>query len=249
MPKTLLATLTLAAVLVAGRAHAQAPVVDHSNLLQNMRTALQTAQLVQNTGQQLQMMQSQLQYQLQNLKSINPTSINNMLALLNQGTFTYAMLQGDLSTMGYTVRTVNTNFNRLFPKSQNQWKTVRSSDFNGYYDGWNNEITSSSLAAFRAQAALSTIDANNKAAQNILLAANSSSTGEIRQLQLVNQQLALIHTELASLVQNLSTVGRVFTEWTAASTGEQMMERERGRRRLDNYTSRGAPAQVLNRFP
>lgn len=249
MSKTLLATVSLATILIAGRAHAQAPVVDHSNLVQNIRTALQTAQLVQNTGQQIQMMQAQLQYQLQNLKSISPTSFGNMLALLNQGTLTYAMLQGDLSTMGYTVRTVNNNFNRLFPKSQTQWKSVRYNDFNGYYDNWNNEITTSSQAAFRAQSAVSTLDANNRAIQNILIAANNSSTGEIRQLQLVNQQLAVIHTELASLVQNLTTVGRVITEWTAASTGEQMMERERGRRRLDNYTSRGAPAQVLNRFP
>jgi P-type conjugative transfer protein TrbJ len=249
MTKTLLVTLSLAGVLLAGRAQAQTPVVDHTNLIQNMRTALQTAQLVQNTANQLQMMQSQLQYQLQNLKSISPTSFSNILALLNQGTFTYAMLQGDLSTMGYTVATVNNNFNRLFPKSQNQWKTVPGSKFTGYYDGWNNELITSSQAAFRAQAALSTIDGNNKAIQGILLAANNSSTGEIRQLQLVNQQLALIHTELASLVQNVTTVGRVFTEWTAASTGEKMMESERASRRLQNYTSRGAPSQVLNRFP
>ena len=139
---------------------------------------------------------------------------------------------------------MNGNFNRLFPKNQNQWKNVRSSDFSTYYDNWNNEITTSSLAAIRAQTAVSTLDANNAAIQKILLAANSASTGEIRQLQLANQQLALIHTELASLVQNLSTVGRVITEWTAASTGEQMMERERASRRLQNYTSRGAPSQI-----
>jgi hypothetical protein len=65
----------------------------------------------------------------------------------------------------------------------------------------------------------------------------------------VNQQLAVIHTELASLVQNLSTVGRVITDWTAGSVGERMMSRERGRRRLDGYTSRGRPSRVLNRLP
>jgi P-type conjugative transfer protein TrbJ len=250
MRKTLLTTVALTIItLGAPLARAQMPVTDHANLLQNVKTALQTYQIVQNTAQQIQMMQTQLQYQVQTLKSINPASVAGLLALLNQGTLTYAMLQGDLSTIGYTVNSVNRSFNRLFPKSQSQWQSVRYSDFNGYYDNWNNEITTSSQAAVRAQTNISNIDANNKAIANILLAASSSSTGQVRQLQLVNQQLALIHSELASLVQNLATVGRVITEWTAASTGEQMMNRERGRRRLENYTYRGRPSTVLNRFP
>jgi P-type conjugative transfer protein TrbJ len=249
MNKPTLVTLAVAAVLTAGQAQAQTPVVDHTNLLQNIKNALQTAQLVENTAQQLQTMQAQLRYQIQNLSTINPASISGLLSLINQTQMTFNMLQGDLNSIGYTVGLVNGNFNRLFPKNQNQWKNVRYSDFNTYYDNWNNEITTSSLAAIRAQTAVSNLDGNNAAIQKILLAANSASTGEIRQLQLVNQQLALIHTELASLVQNLSTVGRVITEWTAASTGEQMMERERANRRLQNYTSRGAPSQILNRFP
>ena len=241
--------LTTTGLALARSANAQTPVVDHSNLLQNIRTALQTAQLVQNTAQQITIMESQLQYQLQSIRSISPTSFSNLLTLLNEGTMTYSMLQGDLATMTYNVKTVSNNFNRLFPKSQQQWKNVRYSDFNNYYDSWNAELTASSLAAARAQTAIGNLDANNQAIQKILLAANSSSTGEVRQLQLVNQQLALIHTELSSLVQNIATVGRVITDWTAASTGEQMMSRERGRRRLDNYTYRGAPSRVLNSFP
>ena len=248
MRRTLFATV-FALVLGTRSAQGQVAVVDHSNLVQNIRTALQTAQLVQNTAQQLQVMETQLQYQLQNLKSIDPASINGLLTLLNQGLLTSSMLQGDLSSIGYTVNTVNRNFNRLFPKTQSQWQSVRYSDFNGYYDNWNNEITASSQAALRAQTAVSTLDANNVAIQKVLVAANSSSTGEIRQLQLANQQLALIHTELASLVQNLATVGRVITDWAAASTGEQMMNRERARRRLQNYTYRGPPPRTLNKLP
>lgn len=249
MRKPLIVTIVAAALVHARPTAAQTAVVDHINLLQNIKTALQTAQLVMTTANQLQVMEAQLQYQIENLKTVNPASISGLLTLINQTQMTFNMLQGDLSSIGYTVGLVNGNFKNLFPKNQAQWKNVRSSDFNAYYDNWNNEITTSSLAAIRAQTAVSSVDANNAAIQKILLAANSGSTGEIRQLQLVNQQLALIHTELASLVQNLTTVGRVITEWTAASTGEQMMERERANRRLLNYTSRGAPSQILNRFP
>ncbi len=238
-----------ATVLAAPVAFAQVPVIDGTNLVQNIKTALQAVQIVANTAQQIQLMQSQIQNQLQSLKSINPTTFAGIKALLSQGQFTYAMLQGDVTTIGYNINQVNRDFDLLFPKSQSQWRNVGYSDFNTYYDRWNGEVTTSSKVAIRAQASISTLDANNRAIASILDAANSSSTGEVRQLQLINQQLSLIHTELGSLVQNLSTVGRVITDWTAGSVGERMMSRERARRRLDGYTSRGRPPRVLNRLP
>jgi hypothetical protein len=65
----------------------------------------------------------------------------------------------------------------------------------------------------------------------------------------VNQQLAVIHAELASLVENLTTMSRVLSNWAASAAGENMMSRERSRRRLDGYTSRGKPATVLRKLP
>jgi P-type conjugative transfer protein TrbJ len=249
MRKLAFVVFLAAATVVSPIAVAQMSVIDGSNLVQNVKTALQTAQLVQTTANQLRVMEAQLQYQIENMRTINPSSISGLLTLLNQTQMTYAMLQGDLSSIGYTVNTVNANFTRLFPKTQRQWQSVRYSDFTPYYDRWHEDITASSLAAMRAQTAVNALDANNAAIQRILLSANSSSTGEIRQLQLVNQQLALIHTELAALVHNLATVGRVITDWAQASTSEQMMDRERARRRLDNYTYRGPPSRTLNRMP
>ena len=135
------------------------------------------------------------------------------------------------------------------PKNQKQWQTAPYSSFNTTYENWHTEIIASSLAAVRAQTVISTLDANNAAIQRALLTANSASTGQVQQLQIVNQQLALIHTELANLVQTLATLGRVVTEYIAASTGEQDMSRERTRRRLQNYTYRGPPVPTLSHLP
>jgi P-type conjugative transfer protein TrbJ len=245
----IIATIIAAAAVAERRAAAQTPVVDHSNLLQNVKTALQTAQLVINTANQLDVMKAQLQYELQNLKTIDPTSISGLLSYINQVQMTFATLQGDISSIGYTAAAVSNNFNRLFPKNQRQWQSVPYSAFNTSYDNWHAEITASSLAAVRAQTAISTLDANNAAIQRALLTANNASTGQVQQLQIVNQQLALIHTELANLVQNLSALGRVVTDYVAASTGEQEMSRERTRRRLQNYTYRGPAVPTLTHLP
>ena len=249
--RTTLIVSAVVATLLTGvdAARAQTAVIDHLNLLQNVKTALQTAQMVINTANQLEIMKSQLQYELQNLKTIDPTSISGLLTYINQVQMTFATLQGDINSIGYTASVVSNNFNHLFPKNQQQWQSMPYSAFNTSYDNWHTEITASSLAAVRAQTVISTLDANNAAIQRALLTANSASTGQVQQLQIVNQQLALIHTELANLVQNLSTLGRVVTEYVAASTGGQEMSRERNRRHLQNYTYRGPPAQTLNRLP
>ncbi len=249
MRRAALAVALTAFILSPRSGRAQMAVVDHSNLLQNIKTALQTAQLVINTANQLEVMKAQLQYQLQNLKTIDPTSISGLLSAINQVQMTFATLQGDISSISYTANVVGGNFNRLFPKNQKQWQAVPYSSFNPSYDAWSAEITASSLAAARAQTVVSTLDANNAAIEKALVMANSASTGEIQQLQIVNQQLAVIHTELANLVQNLATLGRVVTDFVAASTGNDELTRERGRRRLQNYTDRGPPAKVLRSLP
>jgi P-type conjugative transfer protein TrbJ len=246
--------LTVAAfvAVVAGAApaaRAQIPVTDVGNLAQNVKTALQTYDMLQNTYHQIEQLQTQIQNQMQMLASIDPTSFAGLRALLSQGQFTYAMLQGDLSSIGYNIGAVNRNFDSMFPKSQSQWRNARYSDFGNYYDRWNAEVTTASKAAVRAQSTISTLDADNRQMMDILRQSNSSSTGQVRLLQLINQQLALIHKDLGSLLQNLATTGRVLTQWSAGAVGEQMMARERSRRRLDGYTYRGRPPRVLNRLP
>ena len=86
----------------------------------------------------------------------------------------------------------------MFPKSQSQWRNAQYSDFGNYYDRWNGEVTTASKAAVRAQATISTLDADNRQMADILRQSNASSTGQVRLLQLINQQLALIHKDLGS---------------------------------------------------
>ncbi len=245
----LLASVFGAITLTSPPARSQVPVTDAGNLAHNAVTALNTVRVVLNTYQQIQVMENQLKYQLQSLETLNPASFNGLLSVINQSETTYAMLQGDLTTMGFTVSQINRDFDRMFPRSQSQWSSVRYSDFNGYYDRWNGELETSAKAAARAQASISALDASNRQIASILAQSNTATSGEVRQLQLMNQQLAVLHADLGSILQNLATTGRVLTDWAAGGVGEQMLARERARRRLDGYTNRGKPSRVLKALP
>jgi P-type conjugative transfer protein TrbJ len=239
---------TLAALSATRSAHAQWAVVDASNIAQSIKTVLNTAQTVSNTYTQIQNQKTQIENELQTLKSIDPRTFSSLMALIDQGKLTYAMIQNDVDSMGFTVKQINQDFDGLYPKDKSKWQSVKYSDYDGYYTRWNTEITASSKSADRAQASIEFVEKNNAAIAQILAQAQGAS-GEVRQLQLINQQLGLIHQELGALVQNLATAGRVNSNMAASAAGEKMLQREAARRRRDGYTSLGPPAQALKHLP
>jgi P-type conjugative transfer protein TrbJ len=227
-------------VTTAG-AGAQFTVFDASAIIQTTATALSTAETVVNTLKQVELMR-------QTLATLDPTSFSGLQGLLGQGQLSYQTLKNDIDAMGFAIADVNRDFDRLFPKDKTAWKNVRYSDYDSYYGRWNAEITGSAKLAERAQSTVLVVEKNNKAIADIL-AQSTTANGEVRQLQLINQQLALIHSELGALVQSLGSMGRIMSNMAASSAGEKLLLREAKIRRRDGYTNRGRPARTLRRLP
>jgi P-type conjugative transfer protein TrbJ len=246
--RLLMATVVAGLLGLARPAHAQWAVLDGSNLAQQVIHIAKTAQLVYNTYTEIDNQKKQIDNQLQSLKSIDPTTFSGLMALMDQGKLTYAMIRNDVDSLGFSVNEINRDFDGLFPRDKTKWKSVQYSDYDNYYTRWNTEITASAKAADRAQASITAVEDNNAQIAKILAQAQAAS-GEVRQLQLINQQLALIHKELGALVQNLGTASRVNANMAASSAGEKMLEREAGSRRRDGYTNLGKPSQALKRLP
>lgn len=242
MNRHFVASLAIAAITgVRAPARAQVAVLDGSNLVQTTATALSTAQMVSNMIQQINLMR-------QTLETVNPTSFTGLQTLLGQSQLTYRTLTNSVTALGFELQAVNNSFDRIFPEDKTAWHAARYSDYDRYYGGWNAEITASAKLAARAQSSITVIEANNQAIANIL-GQSAAANGEVRQLQLINQQLALIHARLGDLVQNIATIGRITATMAASSAGEKLLVREAKLRRRDGYTNRGQPSRVLNRLP
>jgi P-type conjugative transfer protein TrbJ len=233
----------LAAILLlfTPTARAQLAVADAGNLAQTTATAISTAQTLQNMIQQVNLMR-------QTLQSLSPTSFSSLQTLLAHGQMTYQTLSNSITALGFGLQDVNRDFDRLFPKDKAKWQTVRYSDYDDYYTSWNTEITASAKLADRAQSTMLLVESNNRAVAGIL-GQSASANGEVRQLQLINQQLALIHGRLGDLIQNIATMNRITANMAAASAGEKLLIRDSAARRRDGYTNRGKPPRVLNRLP
>ena len=249
MKRIVLSLAAVVALVCAERsARAQWAVVDASNIAQSIKTVLNTAQTVSNTYMQIENQKTQIENELQALKSIDPRTFSTLMALMDQGKLTYTMIQNDIDSMGFTVQQINQDFDGLFPKDKAKWQRVKYSDYDSYYTRWNTELTASSKSADRAQASIELVERNNAAIASILSQAQAAN-GEVRQLQLINQQLAMIHARLGELVQNMAMMGRITANVAASSAGEKLLLREAKLRRRDGYTSRGAPARTLSWFP
>lgn len=197
---------------------------------------------------QLEQLQSQVRYMEQTLRQLDPTSFNNLLNTFNTLRWNYESLAGQIQTISFTARSVQSDFNRLFPKDKNAWTKVRSADFDSHYTSWQTEISNSALVAMSAQTQIDLVRRQNDGMTDILRQSQGAN-GELRQLQLINQSLAKIHDRLGTVVEVLATGQRVTAALAAAMSGEKLMIRESKQRRLDGYTSRGKPARVLTKLP
>ena len=85
---------------------------------------------------QLEQLQTQVRYTEQTLRQLDPTSFSGLVNTFNTLRWNYQSLAGQVQTISFTANHVQSDFNRLFPKDKNAWRGVRSSDFDGYYTGW-----------------------------------------------------------------------------------------------------------------
>jgi len=240
------AVLVIFFILTGGsRAWGQLAVADASNVIQTTATALNTARQVEQMATQIQMMEKQFEAQVRALQTLDPTSFSGVERALATVNGTFDVIQGDVNMIKWDISSVQRDFDQLFPKS---WKKYRASDYDTHYASWNGEINSSAKAAIHAQASIAQLqDANRVAAS--ALAQSRAADGEVRQLQLLNQQLSVLQVQLTVLINNIATTGRVTAAMAAASASEKQAQQDFASQLRQGYTDRGAPSTVLHKMP
>jgi conjugal transfer/entry exclusion protein len=206
---------------------------------------VQSISTVTTLVEQLNTLRTQITLIRTMLSRLNGQSFTDVSRLLADSELAYSTLMGSVRAIGHTVAAVNRDFNTVFPSDLSH---AKNSDFDPLVAGWQTEILGSSLVAARAQTSLATLSKNTTEASAILTR-SGAATGQVAQLQAIVQMLAVIQGQTNLLVQALDTAGRVTTDMAASSAAERILSREKKRRNLQNYTSRGAQVRVMPRLP
>ncbi len=167
------------------------------------------------------------------------------MGLIQQSQYTFNSLTSDINTMGYRMNQVNAQFQKLFPSS---YAGTPSSAFQANRAAWHNEILGASMVAARSQGSLSTLQDNTDQA-TLILAQSGGSDSIVAQLQAVDQMLGVMVSQNNTIIQSLTTTGRVLADVAAANASEHLLSDERTQRDLDNYTYRGAPVPPVTTLP
>jgi P-type conjugative transfer protein TrbJ len=180
--------LTVTAVLIASFtsvAHAQWAVFDAGNFSQNILTAGRTLQTVQNQVVQLQNEAQMLTNEARNLRSLNFSSLSQILNLLNTTNRLISQAQG----LPFNVSQMNTQFTRYYPQSYslNTSATQMAADAQTRWTYSRAALqTSMQLQAQAAQNAPS-----DQSTLSGLVGQSQSAVGQLQATQATNQLLAL----------------------------------------------------------
>jgi P-type conjugative transfer protein TrbJ len=196
---------------------------------------------VSTLGSMLTTAMSQLELMKTQLSALDPHSFQSLFDLVDDLSLGYDALTSGIQSVGYTLASVNRQFQKEFPSNLSK---VPFAQFDSLYGQWQNEILGASEVAERAQTTIAAL-ANDAASAHAILSRSAGASGEVAQLQSVVQMLALMQSQNGTLVQTLATTGRVMTSTAAAGASERQLSREKKKRNLANYTSRGAPVPPM----
>jgi hypothetical protein len=116
------------------------------------------------------------------------------------------------------------------------------------YQAWNEEVIGASQVAARQQTALATLD--NQATQTqAVLTQSKAASGEVQQMQLIAQLIAITNSELLVLNQTLATTGRVLTDMAAQTASNQQLSLGKSGDARSGYTDKGSPNVVPSTLP
>lgn len=185
MKKTLLALAAAALLGVLPVAHAQWVVIDPTNLAQNILTAANTLEQINNQIKQLQNQAQSLMNQAKNLTGLDFSALNELRAALSATNRLIQQAQG----LAFNVQQIETQFQQLYPESFSA--TVSSGQM--VLDArkrWTNSLDALRTATKVQSQAVQNF-ASDESTLTDLVNRSQSAVGALQATQATNQLLAL----------------------------------------------------------
>jgi len=185
MKNQLLAAAAASLIALAPAAHAQWVVIDPTNLAQNILTAANTLEQINNQIKQLQNQAQSLMNQARNLTSLDFSALGELRAALSATNQLIQQGQG----LAFNVAQMETDFRRLYPQSY----TAAVSGTQMATDArtrWTNSLEALRTAAKVQSQAVQNFTSDERTLTD-LVNRSQSAAGALQAMQATNQLLAL----------------------------------------------------------
>lgn len=224
MKKQLLAAAAATLIAIAPAAQAQWVVIDPTNLAQNIMTAANTLEQINNQIKQLQNQAQSLMNQARNLTSLDFSALNELRAALSA---TNQLIQQGRG-LAFNVAQMETDFRRLYPESY----TAAISGTQMATDArtrWTNSLEALRTAAKVQSQAVQNFASDERTLSD-LVNRSQSAAGALQAMQATNQLLALQSRQAMQAQQLQITQDRAVALEQARQVAVQERAREVRRR-------------------
>lgn len=224
MKKQLLAAAAASLIAIAPAAQAQWVVIDPTNLAQNIMTAANTLEQINNQIKQLQNQAQSLMNQARNLTSLDFSALNELRAALSA---TNQLIQQGRG-LAFNVAQMETDFRRLYPESY----TAAISGTQMATDArtrWTNSLEALRTAAKVQSQAVQNFASDERTLSD-LVNRSQSAAGALQAMQATNQLLALQSRQAMQAQQLQITQDRAVALEQARQVAVQERAREVRRR-------------------
>ena len=228
--------MTLMFVFPSSRSsYAVDAVIDAANLVQSVMSVLSSDENVSNQMSQIDNQYNMIQNQLKQLKGLGGDWAPYRKLLHAIGADLKILTRYVLDEIGYSSN-IKSKWESFFPDdfsqlSMDEWET--------YISKWDKLLKNVSQNAAVAQKSMSRVQENTLRAQEILTK-SEAATGEVAQLQALNQQAALSNAALNDLITVSATTGRLLASGAAREAAEREVGRAASANLMQNYTDKGA---------
>ena len=231
MKKTILVIAAAALVTLMPSAHAQWVVIDPTNLVQNIMTAANTLEQINNQIKQLQNQAQSLMNQAKNLTGLDFSALNQLRASLSATNQLIQQAQG----LAFNVQQMETEFQRLYPDaySASTSGTQMAADARSR---WRNSLEALRTATKVQSQAVQNFTSDERTLTD-LVNRSQSATGALQAMQATNQLLALQSRQAMQAQQLQITQDRA----AALEQARQVAVQERAREVRRRFQGDGTP--------
>jgi type IV secretion system protein TrbJ len=219
---------------------AQWVVVDPTNLVENIISALQNTQTVLNQITQISHEVQSLAYQAQNLQSM-PSSVAN--TVVGQYTTQFGSLVSAMQAINgiaKNVATLTAQYNATYPNTGLGQGPLSNANVMSQLTGWLNQSRSVYQGAYNTQAQVMATMPADTTNMRALLQTSGSSQGALDAIQTGNQINGQVAAQLMKLNSQMATNDQAQLNWIAQQTQMIAQAQKNSQDGIAGYAAPGA---------
>ena len=229
--------------LLAESVFAFFPVIDITNLVQNV---LQVVKMAASNAQSLQQIANQIAQVKQgvtNLKNLGASEFAAIQSLLNGNINALNTIIADVNGINYNMNNITTQYDSLYPAG---WNDANLNQYQTYRSQWITAAKNSQQDAMRAQSVLSDIKTSNQKVAGILFDSHGAE-GTIGQIQATNQLLTQVSNQMGTMTQVLAVTARMDATAQAQQSSQEAASQQIIDKSLTAFTNQdNTPAPYPN---